>query len=213
VTLLSNWKLSDQPVQYSLYYGRDSKMLKFVPSTIHALLHCCSYALWLGPPHFWWSFVMERFCQKLSPLVGSKSQPYKSLQNALLLRQRIAICKKIYPSVAEALREDDDDKDKIVRGEQMVVGEMVFRSPVTTHKISRYERRLLVGSFSTELRQSQECVKSRLPKEVRSWSQVKFDEERDRVDASDLKGPVSELTYRRDASWVIVSSFQAVMFT
>jgi hypothetical protein len=82
------------------YYCYDAERLKACRLVFHYLLHTAICIRRYGPPSIYWSYVMERYCGMLGPLVHSRVYPYRNLTNTALLLERLCYIDLVYESYA-----------------------------------------------------------------------------------------------------------------
>lgn len=81
---------------YRLYYQYYLDRLSACPVTIHVLLHIADGIEAMGPVWVYWAFPIERFCGKLGRMIKSRRNPYKNLNNRLLLLVQMTQLKNTY---------------------------------------------------------------------------------------------------------------------
>ncbi|KAJ2924111.1 hypothetical protein H1R20_g12985, partial [Candolleomyces eurysporus] len=79
-----------------LYYQHNLDRVSACPVTIHALLHIADGIEAMGPVWAYWAFPIERFCGKLGRTIKSRRNPYKNLDNRLLLLVQMTQLKNTY---------------------------------------------------------------------------------------------------------------------
>ncbi|KZV78954.1 hypothetical protein EXIGLDRAFT_847001 [Exidia glandulosa HHB12029] len=185
------------------FYQNDPKRLSTCVSTVHGLLHIADSIEAMGPVGCYWSFLMERYCSSLRPVIRSRRFPYTGIANHVVDSLYLRQIRLTYDTDKFFDRRQSEDVTAAVGSREYATPaypSTVLMGPSSTYELSGPERRKIARHLSVRFNNANaKALEQYVPTAIEAWGKVRRLDGGDTIHAREM---VKRRHDERDATFV-----------